>query len=134
MGPVPNPHGHELLSPFLSVKGDPLSSLGTLDNADGQHMFWMRVAKLPAKPSVLASGLVMVLSMVGSIYCPDLGMVNIYAGAMSVAGLLALAPGVMGMYFMGRKNPLWFLCMVALLVFGIASTVLELKFTERNIE
>lgn len=126
--------GHDLSSPFLTVKDDPLGQLGALDNIDGEHWFWAIIARFPAKPSVIASGIVMICSVVASIYCPNLGMVNIYAGAMSVAGLLALAPGVMGMYFMGRQNPIWFCAMVALLLFGLAATVLELKYTERNLE
>jgi hypothetical protein len=47
--------------------------------------------------------------------------------------MVALAPGVMGMYYMGRKSWAWFFCMIALLVFGVLATVLQVLYTDPDL-
>jgi len=154
----------DLSSPLLRLREDPLSTLSPsllttrdlarlspgddpfgeispsisddaiLGQAEEGQTFWRFVAKLPAKPSTLVTVLVLPLTCLGAVWCPSLGMVNIYSGSMTVAGLVALAPGLMGIYFMGRQSILWFLCMIALVLFGVIATVLELRYTDRDME
>lgn len=120
------------LSPLIPTQQDPFGGLAI--PPAGQKSFWTFVAKLPAKPSSIVSVIVVCFSALGAVWCPDLGTVNIYSGGMSVAGLVALAPGLMGIYFMGRQSVVWFLSMIALLLFGFMATFLELRFTEREID
>jgi len=87
---------------------------------------------LPAGSS-LATLLVVACSALAAHGTRDLGRVNILNGALQVAGLVGLAPGLAGLRLLGRRGLAWRAAMLALMALGLLMSALGLAFTDNYV-
>jgi len=85
------------------------------------------------RPSTLATWVIVLASALGAMRSTSLGAVNVVAGALSIIGTVAVAPGLVGIYLVGWKGRLWWWSMVVLIGLGSVATVLELMMTRRHV-
>jgi len=81
------------------------------------------------RPSTLCTWLVVALSAVAACATRDLGKVNIMNGAMQVAGLVALAPGLTGIFLLEWRGIAWRAAMFTLIGVGLVMSVAGLVYT-----
>eukprot|EP00927_Polykrikos_kofoidii_P037151 TRINITY_DN31326_c0_g1_i1.p1 TRINITY_DN31326_c0_g1~~TRINITY_DN31326_c0_g1_i1.p1 ORF type:complete len:567 (+),score=97.55 TRINITY_DN31326_c0_g1_i1:92-1702(+) len=86
------------------------------------------------RPSSLATIVIVAGSGLGGLVFTELGTVNILNGAMQVAALLALAPGMVGLKLLGRNGIMWRAAMVTLMICGIILSVLGVFFQSNYAE
>eukprot|EP00933_Yihiella_yeosuensis_P072876 TRINITY_DN81421_c0_g1_i1.p1 TRINITY_DN81421_c0_g1~~TRINITY_DN81421_c0_g1_i1.p1 ORF type:complete len:448 (+),score=72.80 TRINITY_DN81421_c0_g1_i1:125-1468(+) len=91
--------------------------------------FWSRVSDPRA-----ATFLIVAFSAVGATYTHDLGQVNVISGAAQVAWLVALAPGLVGMYLIGESGLSWRASMALLMIVGVIVSILGLTFRDNYID
>jgi len=70
--------------------------------------------------------------MGASLWCSDLGILNVVNGAVSMAAFVAAVPSLVGLYLLGPRSsePFWRLTMYALLVSGLIMSVLGLILSD----
>merc|ERR1712194_659535 len=76
---------------------------------------------------VLASGF-------AAAFSGQLGSLNQINGAMSVSCFIGLAPGLAGLYLLGREGTCWSFMMYTLIAFSIVSSVIGMIYTENDPE
>eukprot|EP00747_Dinoflagellata_sp_TGD_P184072 gnl/TRDRNA2_/TRDRNA2_39403_c0_seq1.p1 gnl/TRDRNA2_/TRDRNA2_39403_c0~~gnl/TRDRNA2_/TRDRNA2_39403_c0_seq1.p1 ORF type:complete len:504 (-),score=53.48 gnl/TRDRNA2_/TRDRNA2_39403_c0_seq1:57-1568(-) len=134
--PIPSPHN----SPSLGCASAPLLCDGLEEPFDGCSPYrrcWesCSLTRFPTvKSSHLATMLIVVLSGVGAMQVHDLGTVNILNGALQVAGLVSLSPGLVGIFLLGWESRAWLAAMTCLIIFGAVMSVVGLFFTSNRVE
>lgn len=96
-----------------------------------RRSFWILV---PMQLSKLVTLLVLASSAIAASCIQNLGLVNIISGAISVFGLVALAPGLIGFFVLGRFGQAWRFAMGVLIVLGAAVSVIGIRFTANHID
>lgn len=81
----------------------------------------------------LATGAVVMASMITATFVDDLGFVNVVNGSLSCGAFVALAPSLVGLYLMGAEKCMaveWRAAMYGLIVFGSICAVLGAILTD----
>lgn len=86
-----------------------------------------------ARPSRLATVLVVLGSALAALKTKDLGEVNVLSGAVQVAAMVAIAPGLTGLFLLGWVSVFWRAAMALLIACGLSASVLGLTFTDNYV-
>lgn len=138
LSPSSTPRDTPLLFRLFAVPEDGTPSAGSpprllLQNLNDESALIEHWPKAWTKTSNLATCFLVMSSAFVAVWCPDLGEVNILSGAVGTFGMVGFAPGLVGIYLLGRHGLAWRLSMVALILLGGAATVLGIIHTRRQV-
>lgn len=90
--------------------------------------------RIPAKPSQIATGMIVAFSAIGGWIVPGLGICNIVNGSMSVMGLVGWAPGLAGFFLCGRQGRIWASLMMMMILFCTAMSVIGIWYIDNHVD
>ncbi|CAK0898825.1 unnamed protein product [Prorocentrum cordatum] len=78
--------------------------------------------------------IIVALSAVCASFAGRLGTVQALNGALQVSAFIAVAPGLTGLFLLGRRGPLWRGTMLGLVVLGAVASALGLVYTSNDVD
>lgn len=81
---------------------------------------------------VIATVATVALSMLGALCFQSVGFINVVDGAICAMIFVALCPGVVGLFLLGRRSLRWRIAVSTYIVVGVAAGVLGLVFTDSS--
>lgn len=89
---------------------------------------------VPARPSQIAKVLIVIITAIGASMAPKLGSISIFSGAVQVAALVGLGPGLAGIFLLGMDGVMWRMLMVLTIVFGLLMSAIGMRFTDNFVQ